>query len=219
MRVDQDNEYMQPVYYKRSVSYSLGKIIHSNKVDGGAAFSHALYSYSLKHGNSVSTIQSLFSGLWLSFQSLIAAIFVTYLDYHGTFYRFQLCHTCGRPFIPERLGNDRGKYCGPDCQKKKYATKPVNKCYRNQRDCIGRVSEKLKKWQRDGCCVSLIQVVDPVFPSKQSICQVEKCPHGVPDGVQPPGGGKCTEFRKANAELLSARDECAKKRKKAKKGR
>lgn len=204
LEVDPDSNVTPPVYYKRVVSYSLGKLPHPNKVEGASAFGYSLYAASIVGERRQSVVQGLFSGLWTDFMELVVATFVTYLDYHDSFYRLQVCQTCGRLFVPERQGEYRGKYCRPQCQKKKFSTRSINKCYRNQRLFMIRAVVKLEVNMAKLPLKLQKEVVSPCFPDKRSICPDDICSYG---GGKP-GGGRCEKFLEANRALFDALEDC-----------
>ena len=82
-----------------------------------------------------STVRDFFLDSWQRLSDFVRSALINFHVSYGDFCSIHICRACGKIFLPDRSGEERGVFCSNKCQKIYYKkdNKPMTNCIQNQK--------------------------------------------------------------------------------------
>lgn len=185
---------------EKSLVYEVSAVNDKDSADENSFFNQLIFFGFIDDEDSPDTVKDFFHGSWRRFPEFVRSALVCFHITYGDFKSIHICKLCGKMFLPERSGDERGLFCSASCRIKYYRSdnKILTNCIQNQKRRLDTLKNYLAKF--DDVKTPISKIVIPSVATDCRRCETMKSATEIGSKVK---AGMCPVFQK-NKYFLEA---------------
>lgn len=185
---------------EKSLVYEVSAVNDTDSADENSFFNQLIFFGFVDDEDSPDTVKDFFHGSWRRFPEFVRSALVCFHITFGDFKSIHICKLCGKMFLPERSGDERGLFCSASCRIKYYRSdnKILTNCIQNQKRRLDTLKNYLAMF--DDVKTPMSKIVIPSVATDCRRCETMKSATEIGSKVK---AGMCPVFQK-NKYFLEA---------------